>query len=382
MITTPSWWDLDSTTVYDVVVVGAGIIGTQTAIELVTERPGCNVLLVDRGLRPTGASTRNAGFVCFGSAGELYADMMAMGREGALQIVERRIEGLQLLLQRTQRYDVGYEQNGGYELFLQHHDVLDVLDDVNDVLQTIRLGTTYTRRDDLISTFGFSPLVKSLIAIHGEGTIHSGKLMSALWQLAERQGVTLRTGCRVESLVVDGDGVFLHCSDGLSIVDIRCEHVVLATNAHAVSCEGLDVPQRTIEPARGQVLVTAPRAKQPLLGSYHYDDGFYYFRSLGSRILFGGGRNTDVEGERTHSFETTPEIQSVLRNALDTIIAPGENLAIEHAWAGTMGFSDDKEPHVDLLHERVTRAFGCNGMGVALGASIARETATSILKSA
>jgi len=157
---------------------------------------------------------------------------------------------------------------------------------------------------------------------------------------------------------------------------------VLATNAASVELEGIDVPGRTIEPARGQIVITEPREKQPLRGSYHYDDGFYYFRSLGSRILLGGGRNTDIEHERTHSFDTTSEILSVLRDALDQVIAPGENLAIEHSWAGTMGFSDDKQPHVDRLHERLTRAFGCNGMGVALGANIARATAASILKSA
>ena len=382
MTTTPSWWDLDSTTVYDVIVVGAGIIGTQTAIELVTERPELRVLLVDRGLRPTGASTRNAGFVCFGSAGELYADMKVMGREGALNIVQQRIEGLHLLLQRTQGYDIGYEVNGGHELFLHDHDVLDVLDDLNDAMQRIRPGKTYERRDDLIPTFGFSPLVKSLVTIHGEGTLHSGKLMSALWHMAEDRGVRLRTGCTVTSVSVQGDGVTLHCSDGMSTTDLRCEHVVLATNAASVELEGIDVPGRTIEPARGQIVITEPREKQPLRGSYHYDDGFYYFRSLGSRILLGGGRNTDIEHERTHSFDTTSEILSVLRDALDQVIAPGENLAIEHSWAGTMGFSDDKQPHVDRLHERLTRAFGCNGMGVALGANIARATAASILKSA
>lgn len=382
MKTTPSWWDSDSTTVYDVVVVGAGIIGTQTAIELVTVRPELRVMLIDRGLLPTGASTRNAGFVCFGSAGELYNDMKVMGREGALDIVEQRIEGLHLLLQRTQGYDIGYEEFGGYELFLHHHDVLDVLDDVNDVMQRLRPGITYERRDDLISQFGFSPLVKNLVAIHGEGTLHSGKLMAALWRMAEDLGVRLRTGCRVDTVSVQSDGVTMHCTDTVRTVEIQTEHVVIATNAAPITIEGIDTPPRVIEPARGQVVVTVPRAKQPLLGSFHFDDGFYYFRSLGPRILLGGGRNTDLERERTHSFDTTTEIQSVLRHVLDTVIAPGENLTIEHSWAGTMGFSEDKQPHVDTLHERVTHTFGCNGMGVAIGASIARETAASILKSA
>lgn len=367
---------------YDVIVVGAGIIGTQTAIELITDRPDLRVMLVDRGLRPTGASTRNAGFVCFGSAGELYADMKVMGRQGALDVLQQRVEGLRLLLQRTQGYDIGYEESGGHELFLRHHDVLDVLDDVNEAIQEFLPGTTYERRDDLIPTFGFSPLVQSLVTIHGEGTLHSGKLMSALWHMAEDRGVRLRTGCTVTSVSVQGDGVTLHCSDGMSTTDLRCEHVVLATNAASVELEGIDVPGRTIEPARGQIVITEPRAKQPLRGSYHYDDGFYYFRSVGRRILLGGGRNTNIDQERTHSLETTSEILTVLRSALDTIIAPGENLAIEHSWAGTMGFSDDKQPHVDKLHERVTRAFGCNGMGVALGANIARTAAVSILKSA
>jgi len=48
---------------------------------------------------------------------------------------------------------------------------------------------------------------------------------------------------------------------------------------------------------------------------------------------------------------------------------------IAHRWSGIMGFSVDKQPIVRLLSERIALGFGCNGMGVALGADIAAQTA-------
>jgi gamma-glutamylputrescine oxidase len=63
-----SYWEYDR---YfkrnDVVIVGAGIVGLNAAIHLKKVAKHLNVLIVERGFLPYGASTRNAGFACFGS---------------------------------------------------------------------------------------------------------------------------------------------------------------------------------------------------------------------------------------------------------------------------------------------------------------------------
>jgi len=61
-----SVWEKESFVQYDVVIVGAGITGLSTAASLIEQRPELKILVLERGLLPTGASTRNAGFACDG----------------------------------------------------------------------------------------------------------------------------------------------------------------------------------------------------------------------------------------------------------------------------------------------------------------------------
>ena len=52
----------------DFVIVGSGIVGLNCALQLKTRFPKSSVLILEKGLLPQGASTKNAGFACFGSA--------------------------------------------------------------------------------------------------------------------------------------------------------------------------------------------------------------------------------------------------------------------------------------------------------------------------
>jgi glycine/D-amino acid oxidase-like deaminating enzyme len=110
-------------------------------------------------------------------------------------------------------------------------------------------------------------------------------------------------------------------------------------------------------------------------GTYHLDEGFYYFRNVGKRVLLGGGRNLDFDGEQTTEMELTERIQSALLTLLQETILPHHPVQIEHRWAGIMGFTKDALPVVRKTSERVILGFGCNGMGVALSAEIAADAA-------
>ena len=57
----------------DAVVVGGGLVGLTAAIYLRQHRPQARVLVLERDVLPNGASTKNAGFACFGSVSELHA---------------------------------------------------------------------------------------------------------------------------------------------------------------------------------------------------------------------------------------------------------------------------------------------------------------------
>ncbi len=110
-----------------------------------------------------------------------------------------------------------------------------------------------------------------------------------------------------------------------------------------------------------------------LSGTFHFDEGFYYFRNVGDRILLGGGRNVSFEAEETTSFDTTELIQKSLESFLNQYIIKSGEIKIEYKWSGIMAFSQDKKPCITEVEPNVFSVICCNGMGVALSPIIAEK---------
>jgi glycine/D-amino acid oxidase-like deaminating enzyme len=373
-----SYWESTAWVDADVAIIGGGIIGMNTAIELATRHPEWRVVVLERGVLPSGASTRNAGFACVGSLSEIASDIDLMGPDAAASLVEQRMRGLALLAERCGGADIGYAEDGGSEIFPDHHASLGRLNEVNDLLRPLFGHDVFHERRDLIAGFALASTLHTLIHTPFEGTLHSGKLMQHLWSLARQRGVDIRTGTEVRALEADASGVRLEVHSVRHTVGLRAARVVVATNAMIPTLLP-DAALPEILPGRGQVIVTAPIANLRLRGSFHADEGYYYFRALGDRVLLGGGRNLDFDGERTTSHETTAPIQSALETMLRTVILPNvPDLSIDHRWAGTMAFTSTKQPHVGFVNPTTIVAFGCNGMGVALSSVVARQAADLI----
>ncbi len=381
-----SYWEKDSLPTYGVIVVGSGIIGLSTALEISLRRPGWKILVLERGLLPTGATTRNAGFACFGSLTEILADIGRLGREEALSLVERRSRGLHLLRQRLGDDAIGYEHHGGYELLLDGQmEAATHLSSLNTWLRPIFKTEVFQLMKErggqsAAASMGFNARsVRAVVKNPFEGQIHSGRLMRTLLAMAKEKGIDVLTGASVAGVDTVGDRAEVRVRHGVLPVEVTFR------SAQAVVCAngliGELLPEAGITPARGQVLVTAP-LDLPWRGCFHMDEGFVYFRNInspeGQRVLLGGARNLAPAAEDTRDLETTVTIQGRLEELLRDVILPGKAVEVEHRWAGTMGFSQEKLPIVKRLSGRVSVAFGCNGMGVALGSLIAQEAAALV----
>jgi gamma-glutamylputrescine oxidase len=373
-----SFWEHDAMLDADFIVVGGGIIGLQTALELRERRPQDRIVVLERGLLPSGASSRNAGFACFGSLTEILSDLDAMGDAAVLAMVERRWRGLDRLRQRLGDDAIGYEEFGGFDvLFDPHLDALQRLDEANRKLQPLFGRTVFSIDASGLAASRFGPQVKALVKNPFEGQVHSGKLMRALSKLAAANGIEIHTGAQVDALEDSGGEVRAQVrAAGDRTLVFRAPHVAVCTNG----ITGELLHDTGIVPARGQVFVTEPVPGLPWRGTYHLEQGFYYFRNVGERVLLGGGRNLAFEAEATTDMALTDTIQSALERLLHETILPGSGVRIEHRWSGVMGFAADKQPRVRMLSGRVALGFGCNGMGVALGADIASQTAGLLLQ--
>ncbi|MEL7222687.1 MAG: FAD-dependent oxidoreductase [Bacteroidota bacterium] len=371
----------------DVLVVGSGIVGLSAAIRLKEQQSKLKIMIVDRGPLPIGASTRNAGFACFGSLSELLDDLQHSSREEVLSLVALRFRGLQRLRQRYGDQAIGYKSWGGYELFreqdedLYHHcrlamasfnqELSDFIPVEKDWPSTNQDNKVYQVADDKLSQSGLQG-IQHLILNRAEGQLHTGKLMQTLLQRAQELGIRCLGGVAIESFLEEENKVHLQTSQGWSL---RADKLLIATNGFAQQL----LPQLDIKPARNQIMVTEPIEHLPLKGCFHYDKGYVYFRNIGNRILLGGGRNLDQPGEQTTTLGSHQKIRDYLEGLLQTVILPQQKVKIERWWSGIMGVGNTKQPIIKAIGDHTVAAVRLGGMGVAIGTHVGETAADKLL---
>lgn len=373
-----SYWEAQSFSAYHHIVIGAGVVGMHVALELKELYPDETVLILERGLLPTGASTRNAGFACMGSPTELLDDLQNMSEVEVLQLFAMRKRGLERLRARLGDAAIDFRTEGSYELLSEDElYAKDKLDYLNSLVQPITKGIAFKQADEKMSSFGFgSAYTKGLVENCLEGSIDSGKMMRALNALCISKGIEIRTGALVSCFEEQTHDVKIWVEDPFrkTSMTYSCQTLSVCTNAFSKTL----LPNEDIVPGRGQVLVTAPIAGLKFKGIYHFDKGFYYFRELHGRLLFGGGRNKDIHGEATTEFDLNDAIQADLEQKLQEIIIPGTAYTIVNRWAGIMAFGNKKAPIIKAFGNRVFGAIRMGGMGVALAAEAALQLKTMI----
>jgi glycine/D-amino acid oxidase-like deaminating enzyme len=355
----------------DIVIAGSGFVGLWSAYYLKKSAPHLSITIIERGIIPTGASTRNAGFACFGSLTELMADAQKMGEDAMLELVEMRYKGLKRITKLFHDKDTGFERHGGYELITDERDVNELrsnIDWLNRKLKKIvKQQKVFQLQNDKIEEFGFAG-VQHLIANKAEAQLHSGKLCQALLKLVQSMGVTVLNNITIKSFEKMNGHLVLHTDQPFTFTTSQ---LLVCTNAFARQL----LPQLDIEPARGQILVTSPIEQLPFKGTFHYEEGFYYFRDLGDRVLLGGARNKAFEAEQTDEMTITDTIQKELERFLGEVILPGRTWHIEHRWSGIMGMGGDKQPIIRPINDHVFCAVRMSGMGVALAPIIGEKVA-------
>lgn len=388
-----SFWENKSFKKYDYIIVGAGITGLSTAASLIEKNPKAKIAVLERGFLPTGASTKNAGFACFGSLSEIASDLETMSETDLQSLVTNRLQGLEKLRNRLGDNKIGYKNYGGYELILDKQiPYINELDKVNELLQPIFDGkNVFKTKDGLIESFGFNARhVRRIVYNRFEGQIHTGKMMKSLLNYVQKRGVTVFTGCEVigfedsevNSQTERKNNVIVRIKNPLGeneeTIELTASKVAVCTNAFSKKL----IPDLDLQAGRGQVLVTKPLKYLPFKGTFHLDEGFYYFRNFGKRIILGGGRNMDFEGETTTKLETTELILEDLKSKLRDIIIPNQKIEIDTTWAGIMAFTESSKTKTPLLQnysKNIILGIRLGGMGVALGSKLGEEISNLIM---
>lgn len=360
-----SYWEYTSWfSNVDFTIVGSGIVGLTTAINLKKRYPSSKILVLERGWLPNGASTKNAGFACFGSISEILADLKTHTEENVKALVKMRFQGLKLLRDLLGDSQVGYELNGGYEVFLNEDKIfeesIDALGKVNLLLKDVFNKDVFEIKKN---SFGFKGVKDELIYNTLEGQIDTGLMMQSLLKLVHKEGIHILNNFEFQSYQTGNDKVY-----------VNTNHVSFETNQLLITTNGFaSTIVNDLKPARAQVLITSSIPSLQIKGTFHMHEGYYYFRNIGNRLLFGGGRHLDFDKEFTADMALNEAIQNELECILKHQILPNYDYDIEKRWTGIMGVGSKKQPIIKSIDRNVHCGVRLGGMGIAIGCYVGKQ---------
>ena len=343
---------------FEVLVVGGGIAGITLAHTLAEQ--SCVVGLLEAGEIAGAASGRNAGFLTV-SPPEPYRELIALwGREGAkaaLTIgrrshrrVREQVEALGLACD--------YRAAGSLRLARTESEAEDLRASLPDlhadgfrVLETPVSGVLPPEA---------APRFVAAFVTPEDGELHPVRFLRGVAADAVRWGARLFHRSPLRTARWSGGLWEARTADGLA----RARTLVLATNAYSPQlCPALEP---LIGPRRGQMLATAPLGREiaarPTLAQW----GYQYWRQLPDRrLIIGGWRDTDLDGEVGYDDRPTDAVQQAIERGLLDLVPEGAE--IERRWAGTMGFARDGRPLVGWLdpEHHVAICAGFTGHGLA-----------------
>jgi glycine/D-amino acid oxidase-like deaminating enzyme len=362
---TPLWLDVTNPHSYgplpgdervDVAIVGAGVTGLACARVLALA--GSRVRVLEARRAGSGASGRNGGFALRGTA--LPYDRMPL--PDVMRLTEEALGRLRELAGDAFR-PVGSLRvaNSPEELEELHAE--------GEAIAADGFAVEPRAREELppaVRGFGLGGLWHP-----PDGALDQGRWLRRLAALAADAGAALAEETRVTGL----DGTSVRTEGGT----VEADHVVVGTDGYR---DGL-LPEleSSVTAVRGQVVATEPLDRQvlpcPLYSRWGYD---YVQQRADGRLVAGGRRDTNLDGETTREERTTGEIQGRL-DELVAELTDGRPPAITHRWAGLMGFTEDGLPLVGELPGRpgVWVSAGYSGHGNVLGFACGEGVARAIL---
>jgi len=354
----------------DVVVVGGGFSGVNTALEL-AER-GMDVVLIEANRISWGATGRNGGQVIGGIGHDPERFAKSIGEEGVRTIYRMGLEAREVIRERIERYDIDCDLKWGYcDVALKPRHMKQFAE-WRDFEKRIGNPHPYTLLDrDEVREYVVSDRYLGGLHNTGNGHLHPLNLCIGEARALESHGARIFEQSRVVGLD-HGSRPTVHTEHGR----VSARQVVLAGNAYL----GGLVPRLAsrILPSCSSIIATAPLseelAAELLPGDVAVCDprtALDYFRlSADRRMLFGGLSNyTGLEPR---------DLVSVMRRKMEAVFPQLTGIGIDHAWSGWIGIGLNRMPQLGRLADNIAYIQAYSGHGVAPTHIMARITAEMI----
>lgn len=378
----PYWWErvprppIEAATLpakADVVIVGSGYAGLHAAIELA--RKGRAVCVLEAQSAGFGASSRSVGMI----GGRLrlgYAPLAKRFGETAALAMMLEARGAYdwfLRFVRDEGIDCDLNQSGRLVCSWTAAD-LDGQKRLAEFLSTkIGIAAHVVDKRSLTTEIN-TELYHGALVLPDDGGVDPARYHDGLALIAQRAGVQIIPGTRVDDVLEEASGIAVKTSRGM----LRARDVVLATNAYTGG--PFSWFRRRIIPVGSQMAATAPLS--PTLLDSLLPKGrlvndtrqlAYAIRRSpdGSRLLVGG-RALTLNGMNP------PKVAARLGRVLGQVFPELADVSMTHAWDGPVGFTFDRIPHIGS-RGCVHFMLGCNGSGIVMSSHLGVRVAQLLL---
>jgi gamma-glutamylputrescine oxidase len=353
----------------DVCILGAGLTGLSTAIELA--QAGYQVVVLEAERIGWGASGRNGGQAIFGYGCDQSKITALLGIADSRRLFDWSLEGVQLLRDRIGRFGIDCNWRDGHaHVPIKPRQIDELKHWQRDLADNFGYSVEWWERDRLRATLVTDRYLGALYD-GNSGHLHPLKYTQGLARAALSLGVRIFEQSKVKSLV-RGDTPVFHTAHG----EVACDFAVLAGNAY-VRGIAPELDSR-IMPVGTYIGATAPlgaeRAKALIGNDMAVADinwALDYFRlSADHRLLFGG--------RASYSTLPPPDLAGTMRRRMTRVFPQLAGVAFEHVWGGYVDISLNRAPHWGRLGDNVYFAQGFSGHGVAATGLAGRLLAEAI----
>jgi gamma-glutamylputrescine oxidase len=354
----------------DVCVIGGGIAGCSTALDLATR--GYRVVLLEAQRVGWGASGRSGGQAIFGFGTSQKSIAAQVGPAAAQRMWDVSIEALALLRQRVAQHAIDCDLNWGHLHVATKPRQRRELEELQHELAQ-DYGHRATRLLERAE-------VESLLATHrycaglldpGSGHLHPLNYTLGLARAAEAAGVRICESSAATS-ISPGNPVRIRTDRG----GVTADHAVLTRGGYV---DGLrTAADWRVMPVGTYVVSTVPLGEERISALMREnfavaDVNFvldYFRRSADHRLLFGG--RVSYSGIDTH------DTGRATRARMIRVFPQLADVRLDHVWGGYVDITMSRAPDFGRIAPNVLYLQGFSGHGIALAGMAGRLAAEAI----
>ena len=330
--------------IFDVLIVGGGITGITTGLQL--QKAGKKCILAEAhtiGFGTSGGTTAHLNTYMENTYAQIEKDF---GEQNAQLVASAAREALNLVKRNVTEYniDCGYSEQPGY-VFSQDEKQTKELDDIYDASKKAGCEVRYESTIPIPVDF-----IKAVV-YERQAQIRPSKYFYALAKAFEDAGGVLLQGCRVTGVHEKGDHLEVESFRG----NIHCRQLIYATHIPP----GVNLLHFRCAPYRSYVMAVKLKDENyPDVLAYDMYDPYHYYRTQevdGEKFLVAGGEDhkTAHQADTEECFE---KLESYLRKYFDI-----EEVSFK--WSSQFFAPADGLPYIGHLPGNPDNVFVATGYG-------------------